>query len=145
MYRVIKTYGHDRGYSCAFRQWSAKSNCKYLHGYSLGFKITLQSPTLDENNWVYDFGNFSFLEDWLIQNFDHTLLVAQNDPEKEMLKLLNTKVARVIELEKISCEYFAEMTYEYIDEHLSNIDVEVISVEVSEHGSNAAIYTKSNA
>ena len=145
MYKVIKTYGHDRGYSCAFRQWSAKSNCKYLHGYSLGFKITLQSPTLDENNWVYDFGNFSFLEVWLIQNFDHTLLVAQNDPEKEMLKLLNTKVARVIELEKISCEYFAEMTYEYIDEHLSNIDVEVISVEVSEHGSNAAIYTKSNA
>lgn len=145
MYKVIKTYGHERGYSCAFRQWSAKSNCKYLHGYSLGFKITLQSPTLDVNNWVYDFGNFSFLEDWLIQNFDHTLLVAQNDPEKEMLKLLNTKVARVIELEKISCEYFAEMTYKYIDEHLSNIDVEVISVEVSEHGSNAAIYTKLNA
>ena len=145
MYKVTKTYGHDRGYSCAFRQWSAESNCKYLHGYSLGFKITLQSPTLDINNWVYDFGNFSFLENWLTQNFDHTLLVAKNDPEKEMLMLLNNKVARVIELEKISCEYFAEMTFRYIDNHLSNIDVEVISVEVSEHGSNAAIYTKLNA
>ena len=145
MYKVTKTYGHDRGYSCAFRQWSAESNCKYLHGYSLGFKITLQSPTLDINNWVYDFGNFSFLENWLTQNFDHTLLVAKNDPEKEMLMLLNNKVARVIELEKISCEYFAEMTFRYIDNHLSNIDVKVISVEVSEHGSNAAIYTKLNA
>ena len=145
MYKVTKTYGHDRGYSCAFRQWSAESNCKYLHGYSLSFKITLQSPTLDINNWVYDFGNFSFLENWLTQNFDHTLLVAKNDPEKEMLMLLNNKVARVIELEKISCEYFAEMTFRYIDNHLSNIDVEVISVEVSEHGSNAGIYTKLNA
>ena len=145
MYKVTKTYGHDRGYSCAFRQWSAESNCKYLHGYSLGFKITLQSPTLDINNWVYDFGNFSFLENWLTQNFDHTLLVAKNDPEKEMLMLLNNKVARVIELEKISCEYFAEMTFRYIDNHLSNIDVEVISVQVSEHGSNAGIYTKLNA
>jgi 6-pyruvoyltetrahydropterin/6-carboxytetrahydropterin synthase len=145
MYKVTKTYGHDRGYSCAFRQWSAESNCKYLHGYSLGFKISLQSPTLDINNWVYDFGNFSFLENWLTQNFDHTLLVAKNDPEKEMLILLNNKVARVIELEKISCEYFAEMTFRYIDNHLSNIDVEVISVEVSEHGSNAGIYTKLNA
>ena len=145
MYKVTKTYGHDRGYSCAFRQWSAESNCKYLHGYSLGFKITLQSPTLDINNWVYDFGNFLFLENWLTQNFDHTLLVAKNDPEKEMLMLLNNKVARVIELEKISCEYFAEMTFRYIDNHLSNIDVEVISVEVSEHGSNAGIYTKLNA
>ena len=145
MYKVTKTYGHDRGYSCAFRQWSAESNCKYLHGYSLGFKITLQSPILDTNNWVYDFGNFSFLENWLTQNFDHTLLVAKNDPEKEMLMLLNNKVARVIELEKISCEYFAEMTFRYIDNHLSNIDVEVISVQVSEHGSNAGIYTKLNA
>ena len=145
MYKVTKTYGHDRGYSCAFRQWSAESNCKYLHGYSLGFKITLQSPTLDTNNWVYDFGNFSFLENWLTQNFDHTLLVAKNDPEKEMLMLLNNKVARVIELEKISCEYFAEMTFKYIDNHLSNIDVEVISVQVSEHGSNAGTYTKLNA
>ena len=145
MYKVTKTYGHDRGYSCAFRQWSAESNCKYLHGYSLGFKITLQSPTLDINNWVYDFGNFSFLENWLTQNFDHTLLVAKNDPEKEMLMLLNNKVARVIELEKISCEYFAEMTFKYIDNYLSNIDVEVISEEVSEHGSNAGIYTKLNA
>ena len=145
MYKVTKTYGHDRGYSCAFRQWSAESNCKYLHGYSLGFKITLQSPTLDINNWVYDFGYFSFLENWLSQNFDHTLLVAKNDPEKEMLMLLNNKVARVIELEKISCEYFAEMTFKYIDNHLSNIDVEVISVQVSEHGSNAGIYTKLNA
>ena len=145
MYKVTKTYGHDRGYSCAFRQWSAESNCKYLHGYSLGFKITLQSPTLDINNWVYDFGNFSFLENWLTQNFDHTHLVAKNDPEKEMLMLLNNKVARVIELEKISCEYFAEMTFKYIDNYLSNIDVEVISVEVSEHGSNAGIYTKLNA
>ena len=145
MYKVTKTYGHDRGYSCAFRQWSAESNGKYLHGYSLGFKITLQSPTLDINNWVYDFGNFSFLENWLTQNFDHTLLVAKNDPEKEMLMLLNNKVARVIELEKISCEYFAEMTFKYIDNHLSNIDVEVISVQVSEHGSNAGIYTKLNA
>ena len=111
MYKVTKTYGHDRGYSCAFRQWSAESNCKYLHGYSLGFKITLQSPTLDINNWVYDFGNFSFLENWLIQNFDHTLLVAKNDPEKEMLMLLNNKVARVIELEKISCEYFLSLIH----------------------------------
>ena len=138
MYKVTKTYGHDRGYSCAFRQWSAESNCKYLHGYSLGFKITLQSPTLDINNWVYDFGNFSFLENWLTQNFDHTLLVAKNDPEKEMLMLLNNKVARVIELEKISCEYFAELTFNYIEETLADLDITVVFVEVSEHDSNSA-------
>ena len=43
---------------------------------------------------MYDFGNFSFLENWLTQNFDHTLLVAKNDPEKEMLMLLNNSIER---------------------------------------------------
>ena len=145
MYRVTKTYGHDRGFSCAFRQWSSGTDCQYLHGYSLGFKVVLESPTLDANNWVYDFGKFKFLETWLKERFDHTLLVAKDDPELDLLKSLNNKAAKIIEMDKISCEYFAEMTYKYIDEHLSNIDVEVISVEVSEHGSNAAIYTKLNA
>ena len=145
MYRVTKTYGHDRGFSCAFRQWSSGTDCQYLHGYSLGFKVVLESPSLDVNNWVYDFGKFKFLEIWLKERFDHTLLVAKDDPELDLIKSLNNKAAKIIEMDKISCEYFAEMTYKYIDEHLSNIDVEVISGEVSEHGSNAAIYTKLNA
>ena len=84
MYRVTKTYGHDRGFSCAFRQWSSGTDCQYLHGYSLGFKVVLESPTLDVNNWVYDFGKFKFLETWLKERFDHTLLVAKDDPELDI-------------------------------------------------------------
>ena len=140
MYRVIKTYGHERCYSCSFRQWNAKSNCKYLHCYSLGFKITLESPTLDKNNWVYNFGDFSFLEKWLDKNFDHTLLVASDDPEKKSILKLNNMAAKVNELEKISCEFFAEMTYKFVPEHLMSENINVVSVEVSEHGSNAASY-----
>ena len=109
MYRVTKTYGHERGFSCAFRQWSAKSNCKYLHGYSLGFKIVLESASLNINNWVYDFGKFTFLEEWLKDNFDHTLLVAKDDPEIELIKSMHLKTAKIVELDKISCEYFAEL------------------------------------
>ena len=60
MYKVTKKFGHDRGYSCAFRQWNAQSNCKYIHGYSLAFEVGLSSNQLNEQNWVYDFGNFNF-------------------------------------------------------------------------------------
>ena len=140
MYRVTKTYGHDRGFSCAFRQWKAESHCKYIHGYSLGFKIILESPTLDLNNWVYDFGNFTFLDKWLSEKFDHTLLVAEDDPEINLLKRLNENVARVVILNRISCESFAELTYNYIKEELSSHDIKVVSVEVSEHSSNSATY-----
>ena len=142
MYRVTKNYGHSRGFSCAFRQWSAGSHCKNLHGYSLAFKVVLESPSLDINNWVYDFGNFEFLDKWLSENFDHTLLIAKDDPEFELLMSLNNKTAKVIVLDKISCEYFAKMTFEFIRQSLANLDVEVVSVEVSEHESNSASFYK---
>ena len=138
MYRVTKTYGPERGFSCAFRQWSAKSNCKYLHGYSLGFKIVLESVSLDINNWVYDFGKFTFLEEWLKDNFDHTLLVAKDDPEIDLIKSMHLKTAKIVELDKISCEYFAELAFNFIEKSLSDLDIKVVSVEVSEHDSNSA-------
>ena len=140
MYRITKKYGHDRGFSCAFRQWSANSHCKNIHGYSLGFKIVLESPTLDINNWVYDFGNFTFLDKWLKDNFDHTLLIAKDDPEFDLLMSLHDRVAKIIVLEKVSCESFAEMTYKFIEQELASKNIKVVSVDVSEHGSNAASY-----
>ena len=140
MYRVTKNYGHDRGFSCAFRQWSANSHCKNIHGYSLGFKIVLESPTLDINNWVYDFGNFTFLDKWLSENFDHTLLIAKDDPEFDLLMSLNDRAAKIVVLDKVSCESFAEMTYKFIEKELANKNIKVVSVDVSEHGSNAASY-----
>ena len=140
MYRVTKNYGHDRGFSCAFRQWAADSHCKNIHGYSLGFKIVLESPTLDINNWVYDFGNFTFLDKWLSENFDHTLLIAKDDPEFDLLMSLNDRAAKIVVLDKVSCESFAEMTYKFIEKELASKNIKVVSVDVSEHGSNAASY-----
>ena len=40
--------------------------------------------------------------------------------------------------DKISCEYFAELTFNYIEETLADLDITVVSVEVSEHDSNSA-------
>ena len=140
MYKVTKSYGPERGFSCAFRQWSSDTDCRFLHGYSLSFKIELESSSLDINNWVYDFGKFSFLDSWLREKFDHTLLVAKNDPELDLIKSLNHKTAKVVELEKISCEYFAEITFKFIESHFSSLNVRVNSVIVSEHSSNSAGY-----
>jgi len=49
-------------------------------------------------------------------------------------------VAQVIILDKISCESFAELTFKFIESELSDYDIDVVSVKVSEHSSNAAIY-----
>ena len=38
-YYSKKKYGHERGLSAAFRQWSAESHCRFIHGYSLEFEF----------------------------------------------------------------------------------------------------------
>ena len=98
---------------------------------------------LDEKNWVYDFGNFSFLENWLRDHFDHTLLVAMNDPYIDEIKSLEkNKIAKIVGVPGISCERFAEMTFKFLDNHfkLNDYNVKVLSVEVSEHPGNTAGY-----
>ena len=52
MYNSTKTYGHDVGLSCSFRQWRAQSHCSKVHGYALSVKFTFAAEKLDERNWV---------------------------------------------------------------------------------------------
>ena len=73
-YQSTKTFGNDRGLSCAFRQPNAThSHCSLIHGYSLGFKFVFEADTLDDKNWVYDFGNTKWMKAFLEENFDHTI------------------------------------------------------------------------
>ena len=88
-YRVTKTYGNERGLSCAFRQWRADSHCNLIHGYSLGFRFVFEAAQLDDRNWVYDFGNLGFVKDFLEDNFDHVLMIASDDPKRAELYNLN--------------------------------------------------------
>lgn len=50
-YYSTKTFGNDRGLSCAFRQWRATSHCNQVHGYSLGFRFIFESSL-----WMKEIG-----------------------------------------------------------------------------------------
>lgn len=148
MYQVTKTYGHDIGLSACFRQWRAKSHCRFIHGYALSFKFTFQAETLDENGWVIDFGGLKPLKQWLVDNFDHRLVIAADDPAVNTLMalsdndLMEGKLADVTILPRVGCEAFA--LYAYNQAALLAMEtggrVRVHSVEVREHGANSAIY-----
>jgi hypothetical protein len=45
-YQVTKTYGHELGLSCVFRQHRANTHCKHLHGYALAFDIVFEAKHL---------------------------------------------------------------------------------------------------
>lgn len=161
-----KTYGNEEGLSCVFRQWrSTHSHCSTLHGYAIGIRLVFECDTLDERNWVQDFGGLKPFKEWAKHMFDHTLLVAEDDPKLEYFKEMAEIETRVsatgdrpcdrgalIDLRivpAVGCEKFAELAYNKMAEVLEdavnngtslNPSVRVKSVEVFEHGANSAIY-----
>lgn len=138
-----KTFGNDRGLSCCFRQWRAThSHCQFLHGYSIGIKLTFECDSLDERNWVMDFGGLKQFKEWAEFMFDHTTIIAEDDPllqffidlwKKSPLKqhegLLSASQEECIESQRaidlrvvtaVGCERFAQMCFERMEKILTD-------------------------
>jgi 6-pyruvoyltetrahydropterin/6-carboxytetrahydropterin synthase len=146
MFRSTKTYGHEIGLSACFRQWRAESHCRLLHGYALGVRFEFEASELDVRNWVVDFGSLKSLKGWLEDTFDHTLVVASDDPSKnELFRLHDLGLARVVEVDACGCEQFAKLIFDatcvWLADNGYTPRVRLASVEVKEHGANSAIYT----
>ena len=145
MYQSTKTYGNEVGLSCCFRQWRADSHCNKLHGYSLGFRFIFEAATLDERNWVYDFGDCKWIKEYLQDKFDHKLVVARDDPinEDEFLHTTLSNIADIRYMDNVGCEKFAESVFNHVAPKIKETTkgrVGLFSVECFEHGANSAIY-----
>ena len=113
-YKSTKTYKHLG--PVAYRQWRADSHCNMVHGYALSFHFEFEADTLDIRNWVMDYGGLRPLKEKLEEWFDHTLLVAQDDPHADELRNLGKLgIAKITEVEKTGCEGLAAFLYEYIN------------------------------
>lgn len=163
MYTSTKRYGPEEGFAVCYRQWKAdrKSGkahgsvysreeipgCCALHGYALGFYFEFECSTLDARNWVVDFGSLRPFKEFLKENFDHTMLVALDDPHFETLENLhNLGLAKMVAVEATGCEAIAKFLHEYLneiflDEHYPNSGIKCSKVEVRETPSNSAFYT----
>ncbi len=145
-YRSTKTYGHDIGLSCAFRQWRADSHCRLIHGYAIAVRVEFEATELDVRNWVVDFGSLKSFKGHLERTFDHVLLVAEDDPERAWFdEAARRGIAQVCIVPATGCERFAEYIFGLADTWLTDNGyaprVRVASVEVREHGANSAIVT----
>jgi 6-pyruvoyltetrahydropterin/6-carboxytetrahydropterin synthase len=144
-WRVVKTYGHEEGLSCVFRQWQAgHSHCRFLHGYALAFRFTFAAETRDERGWCIDFGGLKPLRAWLHEMFDHTLLVADDDPDLDrLLALGEASLAQIRRLPEVGCEAFARLAHDWVSAFLeaqTGGRVRCIGVDVSEHPGNTASF-----
>lgn len=145
-YQSTKTFGHDLGISCAFRQWRAThSHCSKIHGYALSVTMVFEANTLDDRNWVMDFGGFKQIKQEIMDTFDHKLVVAADDPMLPEFKHLHRLgVADVVILPKVGCEAFAQFISQAMVEPMIKKGfsdrVKLVSVEVREHGANSAVF-----
>lgn len=145
-YYSTKTYNHSIGLSAVFRQPHADhSHCRFLHGYSLGFKFTFGTNELDNKNWAVDFGGLKPLKQWLEDTFDHKTVIASNDPHLEDFKELEEKgLCQLTILQGVGAEMFAYHAWEFANNlvrEMTDGRCWCESAECSEHGSNSAIYT----
>lgn len=146
LYRSTKFYDHSEGLSCCFRQWRAEhSHCHLLHGYALAFRFVFATRDLDRHHWCLDFGSLGPVRRWLHEMFDHTLVLAEDDPERERLAALGSAgLADIRILPAVGCEATARFVYLHVNEIVDNQSdgrVWLESVEVSEHGGNSALYS----
>jgi 6-pyruvoyltetrahydropterin/6-carboxytetrahydropterin synthase len=116
MAKFISTKTYNQIGPVAYRQWRADSHCNLVHGYALSFHFEFECDTLDARNWCMDFGGLRPLKDKLEEWFDHTLLVAQDDPHRDaLINLGKLGIAKITEVERTGCEGLADFLYEYIN------------------------------
>ena len=143
------------GFSTVFRQWKAtETHCRFVHGYGISFKIYFEGE-LDHRNWVWDFSGMKRAKTkidgmspkaWMDYMFDHTLVVAEDDPFKNaFLEMDEAGAAQVRVIEATGAEKFAEFVFNKINEFVKTETenrVRVTKVKFMEHGKNAAYYSE---
>jgi 6-pyruvoyltetrahydropterin/6-carboxytetrahydropterin synthase len=141
------------GFTTVFRQWKAEgTHCKYLHGYSVSFRLYFEGE-LDDRNWVWDFGGMKRSKakidslnphDWMKYMFDHTTIIAEDDPELEHFKELDKKgVMQLRILPNVGAERFAEFVWKKINPFIqaeTDGRVRIAKVEFFEHAGNSGIF-----
>jgi len=141
------------GFSTVFRQWKAETtHCRFVHGYGVSFKVWFEGE-LDERNWVWDFGGMKRAKGkidgmspkaWMDYMFDHTMIIAEDDPWLDAFKQMETaEVAQIRIIPATGAEKFAEYIYNKLNPFIQEETdgrVRVTQVEFREHGKNSAIY-----
>lgn len=117
-YRYVMTKEYVDAFPCAYRQWRSGTCCELNHGYSFSMKFYFGSDKLDVRNWTYgvEYGGLKELKKILEDQFDHTTLVAQDDPHMDLfLEMQKRGIAKLTILPRVGCEALADMLYKYVN------------------------------
>lgn len=115
-YKFTSTKEYVDEFPCAYKQWKADTHCNLNHGYSFSMKFYFGANELDKRGWVVDYGGLSELKTLLKQQFDHTTLIAQDDPDLEKYQQLEKDgILKLNVLPGLGCERIADLVYKFVN------------------------------
>jgi|SRR5215831_4477987 len=122
---------HD--FSSGHRVVGHENKCKYLHGHNYRVTFICEAPSLDDLGRVIDFGVMkSRLCQWLEDNWDHKMLLWEEDPYVKYPDLIGDE-----SIVQVPFNPTAENIAEYLLQEVGPVQLEgtgvsLVEVEVSE-------------
>lgn len=150
MFTVTKSFHKLPTAHCQFQdvcEDGSPGSCASIHGYDRSVEIKIGCSELDVYGWVYPFGHFKKIREWLEFYFDHTSVFPANDPRLEAIKqareagLIST--ARLLPY-GVSMEMSSLFLFEQANGYVyatSGGRCAITDIEFREHDSNAGSFS----
>lgn len=130
---------------CCHRAWAHPGRCALLHGYERSFSVEFACDELEPGTgFVVDFGDLKAVRRVLEDQFDHTTVIAESDPELPLFRELHER--RIIDLRVMAhpgMEGAAQWVFAAADavvRRRTDGRVRVVAVEARESRKNAVVY-----
>lgn len=130
---------------CTHRSWAHDGKCAFLHGYERSFEIEFGCRELEpKTGFVVDFGDLKDVRSLLQDQFDHTTLIAADDPQREVFEeLRRSGVIDLRIMDHTGMEGAAEWVHEQVDgliRERTSGRVRVLRVVARESRKNAVVF-----
>jgi len=122
MYSVDKQFEFEASHKLLLNYGSP---CTNIHGHSYKISIQLFSEELDSNGMVIDFSKMNIVKDWVMENWDHSVILSEKDKDLEFFEH--------IENIKIFIFPYSNVTAELMAKHLCKLTKEQIASGMRDH------------
>jgi 6-pyruvoyltetrahydropterin/6-carboxytetrahydropterin synthase len=135
---------------CAHRSWAHGGKCAFLHGYERSFEIEFGCSEFEAGTgFVVDFSDLKEVRALIQEQFDHTTLIARDDPERELFERLERAGAMDLRImDHTGMEGAAQWVYRNVDRLIRERTggrVRVIRVNARESRKNAVVFRAPDA
>jgi 6-pyruvoyltetrahydropterin/6-carboxytetrahydropterin synthase len=132
MYTVSKTFSFCYGH----RLLNDDGRCQHLHGHTARATLAFGSVDLDSKGMVCHFDRLKeTMGKWIDENFDHTLLLSEDDPLAALLRGEGEK------LKTLPVNPTAEMLAKTLFDVAAEFTLPIVSVDVWESETSRATYS----